>query len=247
MRKTILKNAVLYLGIAFYALSTFAVMSVAAEVKNEDRGEFPEGRVGGGTRTISTCASKAPQLVGLSPNDNLGVTAREQPLIYIAVPKLDRLHPAEFILSDREGNTIYETSLEVGQAQEFIGIRLPENVLHIGENYHWFFDIFCDFDTNAEQAIGINGTVRKIAREEPTNPPSSLEERLALVQSYQKAGLWSDAIATAIELRRTYPNSDRVFAQWKQVLSALEFNEYEGLLEMLLEIQIPTLSVSESN
>lgn len=245
MRQTILKNTVLYLGIAFYSLSTFAIMPALAGLKSDDRGDFPEGRVGGGTRTSSRCAGQARKLVGLSPNDNLGITAREQPLIYVAVPKLDRPHPAEFFLVDEAGEVVYEKSLEVGQAQEFLAIHLPKNILNIGQDYEWSFDILCDFDSVIEQPIGVKGMLRQVARKESVENQSSLEEKLVLVQSYQEAGLWSDAIAAALELRRNYPNSDRVFTQWQQVLSALEFNEYEGLLEMLLEIPVPQLQVSE--
>ncbi|MEM9540063.1 MAG: DUF928 domain-containing protein [Cyanobacteria bacterium P01_E01_bin.42] len=244
MRQTIFKNTVLYLGIAFYSLSTFAIMPALAGLKSEERGEFPGERVGGGTRSSSVCARRSRQLVGLSPKNNLGISSREQPSIYVAVPELDRAYPAEFLLIDKEGNEIYKQNLEIGRIQRFVGVRLPENILNIGQDYEWYFDVFC-FEDNIGEAIGVNGTLRQVSQKESDERQANLAETLALVQSYQAAGLWNDAIATAFELRQNYPESELAFAQWRQVLLALDFSAYDGLFEMLLAIPVSQLQVSE--
>ncbi|MEA5468373.1 DUF928 domain-containing protein [Spirulina sp. 06S082] len=251
MTKMIFKNAVLYLGIAFYSLSTLAIMPALSQGKNDDRSTFPGDRVGGGTRSGSNCARSATQLVVLNPSNNLGVTAKEQPLLYIAVPKLDQLYPATFFVTDSEENEVYETTLEVGRTQEFIGIRLPENILKIGQDYNWEFTIDCSFASDPQENNGevveifVHGTLRQVLPETLVERESTLEEHLALMQSYQDAGLWSDAIAEAMELRRTYPHNRQVLTQWRELLSALDFSSYDGLLEMLLKIPVPELQVSE--
>ncbi|MBP0021258.1 MAG: DUF928 domain-containing protein [Cyanobacteria bacterium SBLK] len=250
MRQTIFKNTVLYLGIAFYSLSTFAIMPALAGLKNDDRGEFPGERVGGGTRG-GRCESSGPQLVALNPKNNLGVTARKQPLLYIAVPELERPYPAQFLVLDANRDITYETTVEVGRNREFVGILLPENTLKIGQDYTWEFVIPCDFYKDPDESNGestdifVHGSLRQVLPETPVAEGLTVEEYLALVQFYQDAGLWSDAVATVLKLRQNYPNSDRVLAQWRQVLLALDFSAYEGLLEKLLEIPVSQLQVSE--
>lgn len=248
MRKTIVKNAVLYLGIAFYSLSTLATLPALAGLKNDDRGEFPDGRVGGGTRGTGLCRESDRQLVVLNPLDNIGVTASDRPLIYVAVPQLNQLYPAEFVLSDAKGNAIYETTFEIGESRDFLmGIRLPENILDIGQDYNWDFFVSCDSDTYAVEISSVGGTLRQVSSEVARESNSTLEEHLNQVQSYQEAGLWSDAIATAVALRQTYPNSDRVRNRWQELLSALDFSQHRGVLEMLLEIQVPALQLSDES
>ncbi|WP_204103993.1 MULTISPECIES: DUF928 domain-containing protein [Spirulina sp. CCY15215] len=251
MTKMIFKNAGLYLGIAFYSLSTFAIMPALSQGKNDDRSNFPSDRVGGGTRSGDDCARSGTQLVLLNPINNLGVTAKKQPLLYIAVPKLDKAHPATFFLRDSEENVVYKTTRAVGRTQEFIGIRLPENILQIGEDYEWEFVIDCGFERDPQENEGevveiyVRGMLRQVLPETLVEREPTLEEHLALVQSYQDAGLWSDAIAEAMELRRTYPQNRQVLNQWRELLSALDFSSYDGLLEMLLKIPVPELQVSD--
>ena len=219
MRMNVLRRIVLLVSSALWLTSTAAIMPALAQQQNSNRGEFPGRRIGGGTR--GECLTGNQPLVALNPANNLGVTASDRPSLYFAVPKFDESYPIEFVLRDVSGNSIYEVALEAGKNKDIVGVHLQKNTLKRGQDYQWYFSVVCDAEDRSQNMV-LSGWLRQVSPKIALKDASSLEANLNLVKSYQKAGLWSDAIATLVELRQTYPNNDQVGLQWKQLLQQLE-------------------------
>ncbi|OLP19563.1 hypothetical protein BST81_04660 [Leptolyngbya sp. 'hensonii'] len=196
-------------------------MPALAGQKNSDRASFPGRRIGGGTR--GECLMSSQPLVALNPVNNLGITASDRPTVYFAVPKLGGSYPVEFVLQDTDGNVVYETALAAGKTKEIVGIRLPQNSLKVGQDYHWSFAVVCEPEDRSQNLV-LSGWLRRVSSQMASSNESSLQARLEQVQSAQKAGVWSDAIATLVELRQAYPDNDKVLRQWAQLLQELELN-----------------------
>lgn len=216
---TALSRIVLPVSIALCLVSTTVIMPAVAQQQNSNRGEFPGRRIGGGTR--GECLTSNQPLVALNPANNLGVTASDRPLLYFAVPKFDGSYPIQFVLRDASGTSVYETALEAGKTKGIVGIHLPQNTLKVGQDYQWYFSVVCDAEDSSQNMV-LSGWLRRVSSKVAVKDVSGLEANLNLVQSYQKAGLWSDAIATLVELRQTYPNHHQVQFQWAQLLQQLE-------------------------
>ena len=86
----------------------------------QDQNEFPGRRVGGGTRGGFVIDAAAE--VALNPDTNLGVTQREAPTLYFAVPATEEPYQVTFYLETEAAEPVYETTLEVGDEAELIGV-----------------------------------------------------------------------------------------------------------------------------
>lgn len=228
MHRAIVRQFVLYLSLATCLISTSVTTPALAQQQKSDRAEFPGRRVGGGTR--GECLANRQPIVALNPVNNLGVTSKSRPSLYFAVPSMDAAYPVEFVLRDASNQTVYETALEVRKAKQLLGIQLPENSLQVGQDYHWYLSIVCDPD-DASQNIVLSGWLRRVPQQVTLGATADIVADLKLAKSYQTAGLWSDAIATLVQLLQTYPTNDQVRLQWQQLLQQLD-------LEMIVESAI---------
>jgi hypothetical protein len=219
MNRRVLRRIVLPLSVALCLISTATTMPALAQQQNFNRGEFPGRRIGGGTR--GECLAGNQPLAALNPTNNLGVTASDRPSVYFIVPKLDESYPVEFVLRDVSGNSVYETTLEAGKSKDILGIHLPTNTMKTSQDYQWYFSIVCDAEDRSQNMV-LSGWLRRISPEIALQDAPDVEGRLNLAKSYQQAGLSSDAIATLVELRQTYPNNAQVQLQWNQLLQQLE-------------------------
>ncbi|NJN20066.1 MAG: DUF928 domain-containing protein [Leptolyngbya sp. RL_3_1] len=194
----------------------------------KEQAEFPGRRVGGGTR--GECDdTEAGAFVALNPASHLGVTHQERPTLYFAVSESAETYEVRLALlnsvePDLGHNMLYETTLEVGDERELIGIQLPENLLLEGQYYLWQFVVICEPDDPSRNIV-LEGWIAKEATDTTTAIADfSPVEGLAQAQRYQTAGLWLDAIALSIELLESDPHLEAVQTQWSQLLQALELD-----------------------
>lgn len=197
----------------------------------QDQNEFPGRRVGGGTR--GGCAINAAGLVAVHPANNLGVTNQERPTLYFAVPESPAAYQITFALHDSEAVVpVYEKTVEVGYQAELIGFQVPANALEAGQYYQWSFVASCE-TANPLRALVLDGWLQQ-AEDLPEIMPNS--DAVAQVQTYQAAGLWSDAIALAAELLAAQPDSAAYQAQWFELLADLEL---DTVIDELLPVRLP--------
>ena len=187
---------------------------------------IPGRRVGGGTRGPEEGLSQKP-LVALVPDNNQILTVAETPTFFFYVPKTQTPQMVEFVLSDENDQTIYETKFATKGDSGVIGVSLPANgtikTLEIGKTYRWYFAIIPPSgDRTAD--IYVNGSIQRV------NPPDTIASQLKNSDPLNRAALyagnnfWYDAIATVAELRRDRPNDAAVAAKWAELLKTLKLD-----------------------
>jgi Domain of Unknown Function (DUF928) len=194
------------------------VVSEPAQANGGDRGAFPGRRVGGGTR--GNCAIDSRSLAALNPASNLGVTASDRPSLYFSVPTAATPYHGQFILHDADENRLYETTLVAG-TEPLIGVHLPANLVNADQDYHWYFVVACN-PRDLSQNVVLEGWLRRVPLTTAPADTALVDNQLALVETYQAQGLWSDAIALMVDLRQAHPDNEAVQAQWSDLLVALE-------------------------
>ncbi|WP_448570967.1 DUF928 domain-containing protein [Trichothermofontia sp.] len=217
MNLTTLRRVMLPIGVVVALIATASLNPVVAQ-----RNEFPGRRLGGGSR--GDCAIDTPALAALNPANNLGVTARSQPVLYFAMPKVDQRYGVDFLLQDTKGATVYETTLSTGTGEAVVGVPIPAGTLAVDQDYQWYFAIACHPDDPAQMVV-LSGWLRRVntSLDTPVDTPTAMtvERKLEQVGAEKAAGLWSDAIATLVELRQTHPDHPAVHQQWTQLLQTL--------------------------
>lgn len=216
-----LRAIALPLGIAICLTSPFLFCSSAlTQQESSNRAEFPGRRIGGGTR--GECVAGRQPLVALHPVNNLGVTLRDNPSLYFLMPELNETQQVEFILRDSNENSVYETTFDVSTTEKILGVHLPEGQLEVAQNYHWYFSVICD-PQDRSQNIVLTGWLRRVSPE-IIGDELDVEPGLDRVSLYQESGLWTDAIATIVELHQTYPDNSEIHTRWTQLLQTLELD-----------------------
>jgi len=204
---------------------------VALPAMAQDQNEFPGRRVGGGTR--GGCVIDASAVVALNPDNNLGLTRRAQPTLFFAVPETAEPYQVTFYLQDEAADPVYETTLEAGEKTELVGVQIPADTLAVGEYYQWYFVAACD-EANPAASIVLEGWIQQTDLE--TSAVADADSQLAMVQAYQEAGLWSDAIALTAELLAAHPECAEYQAQWFQLLAELGL---DTAIDDLLSVRLP--------
>ncbi|WP_163685906.1 DUF928 domain-containing protein [Leptolyngbya iicbica] len=227
MISTSTKRISLALPISGLMLATAMVWPAVAQ----DQNEFPGRRIGGGTR--GGCVINAAGVIAINPENNLGVTQREAPTLYFAVPATAEPYQVTFYLETEDAEPLYETTVAAGDKAELIGVQLPADTLTAGEYYPWSFAANCD-ETNPATAIVVNGWLQQTALD--SEAIAEAESPLAQVQAYQAAGLWSDAIALTAELLAANPDCEEYQAQWSALLEALGL---EQAIDAPMSVRLP--------
>jgi hypothetical protein len=177
-----------------------------------------------------------PPLTALVPTTNLGLTVAEFPTFWFYVPyTLTVKYSVEFVLKD--GNEyVYKTKLPgMGTPPGVVNLSLPPTVpLQANKDYDWYFLIHCD-SQNKDKFVFVNGLVRRVERPYLKKQLESvtLQKRLIL---YAAEGIWYDALTGLAELRRTYPQSDKLKDNWASLLQSV------GLKDLTSQPLVPCCS-----
>lgn len=210
-----------------------------------------------GARSFSSCQfTEQPPLTALVPENGLGVTVSAQPTFYVYVPgrspsalrfaQSPQALPlqVEFRLKDKNNIDIYQTSFQTTGKPGIVAITLPNQVgllpLEVGQDYQWTFSVGCSKnDFSSENIVG--GLVRRIELNPTLNNQLKQASPQKQIELYAEAGIWQDALATLIQLRRDNPNDSAVVSTWAKLLSSVDLKDITQ--ESLA--QIPTTSESQ--
>lgn len=146
-------------------------------------------------------ATKKTSFTTLAPHKHVGQTASQHPTFAWFVPE-SKPFPMEFALYQYgSGNQIklaYKTQLKTSPG--IMKLSLPKNHpgLAWGERYIWQIAILCDFNHPSSDLVA-NAEI------EAVKMPSILKKQLSgirdakeKIERYAKAGLWYDALASAL-------------------------------------------------
>ncbi|MGB3201203.1 MAG: DUF928 domain-containing protein [Nodosilinea sp.] len=128
----------------------------------------------------------------------------------------------QFILHDADENRLYETTVVAG-TEPLVEVQLPADLVTADQDYHWSFVVACN-PRDFSQNVGLEGWLRRVLLTPAPVSTALVDNQLALVETYQAQGLWSDAIALMVELRQAHPANEAIQAQWSHLLEALDFD-----------------------
>ncbi|MBE9210294.1 DUF928 domain-containing protein [Nostoc sp. LEGE 06077] len=197
------------------------VWQISQAFKPPKRGD-PPASAGGSTRG-SACLKGNKKLVPFLPPNKLGLTLAERPTFFWFVPQ-SLVKTAKFILlTDKDENSLYETTLTLPNQSGIISFTLPNTApeLKVGKTYHWYLTIVCNSQDSSTNPW-VDGWVER------TEAEASLSEDLAKAQPhklpslYAEAGIWYEALATSAQLRRTDPKNLRVRMNWWTLLKSVK-------------------------
>ena len=186
----------------------------------------PGSSSAGGRRDSTNCpqdaggATTSPLLTALSPTTKPGLTVAERPTFLVYVPKTSAKN-AEFSLRSRMGQGIYRTLLALTTTPRLISITLPTQSppLAVGKPYTWSVAIICNPNDRLNDRF-VTGMIQRLEldparlRQIQQAPP---KEQMAL---YQQAGVWYDALALLLQLKRSQPNDSTISTAWRELLQA---------------------------
>jgi hypothetical protein len=128
---------------------------------------------------------------------------------------------AEFSLRNQAGQGLYRTTVSLPSTPAIVSISLPEQTtaVEVGKTYTWTFAIICDPNDRLEDQF-VTGTVQRHELD-PTRAAqleqASASDRLTL---YQQDGVWYDALALLLKLRRTAPEDTSLTTTWHELLQS---------------------------
>lgn len=182
--------------------------------------------------------NKLNHLIEIPANQTLTVAAN--PTFFVYVPETTA-KSAEFLLLDEQNNQVYETTLELPTVLSsddpkssvstpgIVKLNLPANVsLEIGQNYHWFFSLNCmtsdgdvngDVNGDASGNLFVNGWVQRTELTPELKRKIEQAKILEQAQLYAMAGIWSETLMLAYQLRSSKPD------EWEQLLKSVGLTE----------------------
>ncbi|HEY9624713.1 MAG TPA: DUF928 domain-containing protein [Crinalium sp.] len=186
----------------------------------------PGSSVAGGRRAPTACPQDAvttptdPPLTALIPTTQSGLTLSAHPTFLVYVPKTSA-ETGEFSLRLRGGQGVYRTAIALTNTPDIISIMLPDQVapLEINRSYTWSFAVICNpSDRLSDQFV--TGTVQRTELD-PTRlhqlEQAPVRQRIDL---YQESGVWYDALALLLELKRSQPDDPEINVAWHNVLQS---------------------------
>lgn len=197
------------------------------------------GRRRGGTSRRNDCPSLPTTLTALVPGDETGnksflsKTTAEFPSFWVYLPSLEKteISTGEFVLQNKEGKDIYRTTVKLPQKAGVMGIPLPNQPqysLKEGNEYRWYFSIFCRNTDKKSGYIHVDAVIKRVAA-----APALLQQLEAnkseQYKVYEKNDILHDAVSNLATLRAASPNSSKLGEDWKQLLTSLNLQEFAGV------------------
>jgi hypothetical protein len=186
----------------------------------------PGRRADAGSRGCGDSVVLKP-LVALVPIQNtattpivLAKTAEAYPTFRFYLPHRAPF-TAKFVLQDQEGNSLYQSDVDLSADTNILSLNLPETVapLAMGKQYQWFLKLYCQ--SIAPPEAYVNGWIQREAI------PSDLTARLNTaspqqqVQLYAKRGFWHESLDIAATLHQN--NGTNV--AWGELLRSIGLPE----------------------
>lgn len=191
---------------------------------------FPGRRYGDSSR----CGCYTPSLVGIMPETHLLQTSSAHPLIHFLLPLTDEPYSAKFSLQTADGFSLLANTFEIGSSDRSIhSFQIPPGIMNENENYRWHLELHGS--EGAQFATAVSGWIRRNENSAQLNPLPNIDwvdieadasENTKLLQQYQSAEMWGDAITLAARLRQRYPNDAAVAARWLELMMTLELFDF---------------------
>ncbi|WP_199314005.1 DUF928 domain-containing protein [Leptolyngbya sp. FACHB-671] len=185
-------------------------------------GRPPDTR-GAGSRNDRLCpqdraansgvTADAPALTALVPNDEEGLTWAERPTVWVYLPETSARQMV-LSISDEDSQPHSQRFLPI-TGSGIVGISLDESAppLEVGRSYQWAVVLVCG-DRPSPNDPFVTAWVRRVAGS--GEPP---EDALEQAVWYGERGIWYDALAALVEVRRSQPTDQAITDIWSSFLT----------------------------
>lgn len=179
-------------------------------------------RRGGRQRSGSCVSSREKHLTALTPKGYVGLTVSEYPTFFGYIPQ-STAQTGEFILMNQSGRVIYRTSFQIPSQPGIVSITLPAKELpplEMGKSYQWYLVLVCNPHDLSDNEISDRGWIQRTqlsqgaANQIQTGKPSTLPN------IYAADGIWYEALASLVALRREQPNNPELIKDWEELLNS---------------------------
>lgn len=202
---------------SFSGKQTWQISQAFKPPKRED----PPPSAGGSTRGSSCLKGKKP-LTSLMPKNKLGLTLAERPTFFWFVPQSSVKTAKFLILTNKDQNIFYETTLTLPNKPGIISFTLPTTApeLKIGQRYHWYLSVVCNSQDSSTNPW-VDGWVERIQAEPDLSAALAKAQPQKLSRLYAEAGIWHEALATSAQLRRNDPKNFKTRMDWWTLLKSV--------------------------
>lgn len=212
--------------------------------KPPDRGAPPRTE-DSGTRSGPSAASSQRPLRLLLPNvrptpTRFGFTVSNYPTFFAYIPQ-SRARTGGFILLDDRNQLVYWTSFPMPKEASIVSISLPPTAsppLEVGKWYKWYLIVLGNPDRWGNGGISDFGWIQAIEPSETLANQlqnATPRDRPAL---YAEAGIWHDALASLVDLRRSQPNDATLAADWEELFNSAGLADFsQGAVVECCQVQ----------
>jgi Domain of Unknown Function (DUF928) len=187
---------------------------------NPPRNPPPNDTQPGGGLTPSSslsCNSLNRSVQALVPVENPVLTTIDHPTFLFYIPfTAEQIQFGEFSLLTwpREEQRLYKVRFTLPETPGIVSITLPsqpEYALQEGQNYHWYFQLYCQEGTGTQPDLALNGLVQRVAR-------TAERERQI---SNATPDVWYDALASVATQLQTSPQNTELQNDWRSLLQTI--------------------------
>ncbi|MEB3336878.1 MAG: DUF928 domain-containing protein [Leptolyngbyaceae bacterium] len=193
------------------------LISTRGSAKRGGTGQCPVDP-GNSDQTSSRKTVEQP-LTALVPIENLGLTMMARPTFWVYIPQTSS-QTVEFLLEDRDGNEIYQTTSTLTSAAGVVSFTLPETApaLEIGKDYRWVVYLSCKPASPQDPFVG--AWVRRIPTDSALMNTLRQKTPLARVATFAAAGIWHETLTNLVALKQAQPNNPTLARAWKDLLNS---------------------------
>lgn len=194
----------------------------------------PENRQGGATRgTDVACIQGDKKLTALIPATGVASTVNPYPTFFWYLPPTSA-STLEFVLTDTadEDKEIYKVRYLLasrgaasGNSSGIMSLTLPAfatlTPLTVGKEYAWRVALICNPVERSADVVAGGSIWRFQADANLATQTRGITSPQDLVAVYAKVGLWSEALTTLADLRRSRPDDPNLTAAWNKLLASV--------------------------
>ncbi|WP_414755818.1 DUF928 domain-containing protein [Anabaena sp. CCY 9910] len=179
----------------------------------------------GGSSRGSSCITGNKSITPLIPRNKLGLTLAQRPTLFWSIPSSPAKTAYLVLLNDADKKVFYKTTLTLPNKPGIISYTLPASSppLETGKSYRWYLTLVCslqDFSTN----LTVDGWVERIPPESSLSQAVAKADARRLPSIYAEAGIWYEALASLVHLRRREPKNLTYLLNWRQFLQSVQLN-----------------------
>lgn len=182
----------------------------------------PSRTAGAGKRSPTCVTQGNMPLTALTPSNNVAVTVSANPTLFWYIPET-KAKSAELVVTDEEGNEVYQTTFAITDNPGVMKLSLPATVaLETGKDYKWMFALICQLTDRSKDEF-VQGVLKRteLSADQKTKL-AAVKEPLKQAEVYAGAKIWQETLTLLAQLRYDRPNDSKIADAWRELLNSVE-------------------------